>query len=191
MNNLVFLNKETYETLYEKNFTNKTKEQEEAFFQTVIQLVKDMDQLDGKNSEFIAIKLDSGRNIFYCKSLETKFSVLILSEKNSYKKQTLLEISRSMLNGYIHFTNTQENSNILKNNKPMPMNNINIKKLAKSAIEQITYKFIDNLKKNKLFTKFVYFNYNTNVVNSIYYKKSKADSTSVILYNTNKDSEKV
>ena len=186
---MIFLNKETYSTLYEKNFTNKTKEQEDVFFQTVIQLIKDMDQLDGKNSEFIAIKLDSGRNIFYCKSLETKFSVLILSDKNSYKKQTLLEISRSMLNGFIQFTNTQENSNLLKSNKPMI--NINIKKLAKCAIEEITYKFIDNLKKNKLFTKFVYFNYNTNVVNSIYYKKSKSESTSVILYNTNKDSEKV
>jgi hypothetical protein len=58
------------------------------------------------------------------------------------------------------------------------------------SIEELTIKFVDYLRTNKLFAKFIYFNYNPNAVNSIYYKKTKLESTSVILFNSGKDYDK-
>lgn len=55
----------------------------------------------------------------------------------------------------------------------------------------MTIKFIDTLRKNKLYPKFIYYNYNPNVFSSISYKKSKMEGNSVILYNSNKEYEKL
>jgi hypothetical protein len=65
------------------------------------------------------------------------------------------------------------------------------KDFAMQSIEELTVKFIDYLRTNKLFAKFIYFNYNPNASNSISYKKTKLESTSVILYNSGKENDKI
>ena len=68
---------------------------------------------------------------------------------------------------------------------------IKIKEFGLQSIEELTTKFIDYLRSNKLYPKFFYFNYNPNAINSIQSKKSKLESTSVILYNSTKEYEQM
>ena len=79
-----------------------------------------------------------------------------------------------------------------KNNDIEGVNFIkNFKDITLQGIEQLNIMFIEQLRKNKLYAKFIYYNYNPNVSNSISYKKTKLESTSVILYNSNKDQDKM
>ena len=68
---------------------------------------------------------------------------------------------------------------------------IKVKEFGLQSIEELTTKFIDYLRSNKLYPKFFYFNYNPNAINSIQSKKSKLESTSVILYNSTKEYEQM
>ena len=58
------------------------------------------------------------------------------------------------------------------------------------SIEDLTIKFIEDLRKNRLYIQFIYYNFNPNVKSILAPKNSKFDSTSVILYTYLKDYDK-
>jgi hypothetical protein len=192
MESFLFLNKETYEVIYSKNTTkvvaNSTKEFNDNNISRLIDLIKDMDEME-LNSNYYSLKLENNKNVIYRKSLETNLAILIISDKNVFKRLSLVDISKTYLDGFVKYFYTQINDNSLK--KSQIGSHPKLKEITLMAIEETTYKFIEFLRSNKLYAKFIYLNYNTNVLGNFTYKKSKMESTSVILYNSNKDSEKI
>lgn len=181
MNSITLLTKDTYEVIQEKVFT-KANSSKDAMLSTpsVLELVKDIDCLSV--SEFFTIKLEN-KVLIYRKSKESKLSILIQCDKGKFKSTDLTDISRSIL------TILEKNyfSESLNKNHVI---DLNIKELIFSSIEELTVNFLELLRKNKLFAKFVYFNYNPSVANAFTYKKIKQESASVILYN-HKENEKL
>ncbi|MCQ2819297.1 MAG: hypothetical protein MJ252_18695 [archaeon] len=184
MNSVLILNKETFEILQEKQIVQNTfqsKASTDPSNASLIELVKDLDQLNTLTKcadESVTLKLDNGKTIIFRKSENTNLAVLIICEKKSYKRQSLILLSKILLN---HIRQDELTKSI----------SIKGEEFAMQAIEELTIKFIDYLRLNKLFAKFIYFNYNPNVSNSIAYKKTKLESTSVILFNSGKDIERI
>jgi hypothetical protein len=199
MNNLIILNKETFDVIFDKNLAknnnNNSKDFTQNFYSHIIELIKDLDQMNlnttNSNSnatDYYILKLDNSKNVIYRKG-KNKFAILIICDKKIIKKQSLIEMSRVYLEGFEKNYINNMNDHTLK--KSTNFTNFKMKEFTMLAIEDITFKFIEILRKNKLYAKFIYFNYNPNVVSSISYKKSKMESTSVILYNSNKDYDKM
>ena len=191
MNNLLILNGENYSIIYEKNiqknsmYSNKDNNNTNAF-SSIIELIKDLDAINS-SSEYYVMKLEGGKSVLYRKSKETKFAILIVFDKNIIKRNSMIEMSKVYLSGIEKNYNNKELANASKNNFHL----FKTKEMVMTAIEDLTVKYIENLRKNKLYSKFIYYNYNPNVISSISYKKSKLESTSVILYNSNKDYDKM
>jgi hypothetical protein len=185
MINIVILNKNSYEVLIDKSFHKQNhnyKEYSQIFNTNIINIIKNLDETS--NAPNYIIKLDN-KAISYRRSSDTFISIFCVCEKKSYKKDSLTDISRVFLDyleAMIH-----EDNNIIKNNK---FPDFKIKEILNQIVSDITIKFIEFLRKNKIYSKFIYFNYNINVSNFLNYKKTKIDSTSVILQ-TNKESEKM
>ena len=184
MNTILILNKTTYEILQEKIVSKNTfvtPNSKDNSYSFLIELIKDLDQLNTltkSNDDCVTLKLDSGKIMIFRKSQNTNLAVVLICDKKSFKRQSLILMSKILLN-HIHQDELTKSISIKG------------KDFAMQSIEELTIKFIDYLRTNKLFAKFIYFNYNTNANNSINYKKTKLESTSVILFNSGKDYDRV
>jgi len=185
MINIVILNKNSYEILLDKTFQKQNynyKEFSQIFNTNIINIIKNLDETS--NALDYIIKLDN-KAITYRRSSDTFISIFCVCEKKSFKKDSLTDISKVFLD-YLEKM-IHEDSNIPKNNK---FPDFKLKEILNQIVSDITIKFIEFLRKNKIYSKFIYFNYNQNVTNFLNYKKTKIDSTSVILQ-SNKESEKM
>ena len=184
MNTILVLNKTTYEILDEKIISKNTfvsPASKDNSYSFLVDLIKDLDQLNNlssSNEDCISLKLDSGKIMIFRKSQTNNLSVVLICDKKSFKRQSLISMSKILLN---NIQQDELSKKII----------IKGKDFAMQCIEELTVKFIDYLRTNKLFAKFIYFNYNPNAANSISYKKTKLESTSVILYNSGKEYDKV
>ena len=187
METLLILNKNTFEILAERKIVNykfvqpqKSSENQNPYTE-IMDLVKDLVQLNNllkPSDDYITMKLDTGKVIVYRQNPKNNLALVLICEKKSYKKQSLAIISKVLLD---YITYDESNHKI----------NFKIKDFGIQCIEELTTKFIDYLKTNKLYPKFFYFNYNPGAINSIQLKKSKLESTSVILYNSSKEYEQM
>lgn len=187
MNNILILNKNSYEILVDKtlrkNSMYNSKEFNQNLYANLINIVKNLDETS-LSLDYI-IKVDS-KAISYRRSKDSYIALFIICEKKFFKKASLSDMARVFMESLEKM--------ILEKNEPT--NNkkffdFKIKEIINQIISDLTIKYIEFLRKNKLYCKFIYFNYNPNVVNSLQYKKTKLDSTSVILYQTNKENEKL
>ena len=147
----------------------------------ILDLIKDLVQLNNllkPSDDYITMKLDTGKVIIYRENPKNNLAVILICEKKSYKKQSLIIISKILLDNISYDELTQQL-------------NFKIKDFGLQSIEELTTKFIDYLRSNKLFPKFFYFNYNPTAATSIQSKKTKLESTSVILYNSSKEYEQM
>lgn len=191
MNNLIALNNETYEIIFDKilqkNSIYNNKEFSQISYSNLIELIKELVNLN-KEAEYYILKFE-GKNIIFKKSNRSKLGLIIISEQKAIKKENLIELSKVYLSNIEKVIADKSINSNLKKGDIIPF--INTKDIILQAIEELTIKFIENLRKNKLYAKFVYYNYNPNVVNSMSYKKSKLEPTSVVLYNSNKEQDKM
>ena len=184
MNTILVLNKTTYEILDEKIISKNTfvtPASKDNSYSFLVDLIKDLDQLNNlssSNEDCISLKLDSGKIMIFRKSQTSNLSVVLICDKKSFKRQSLISMSKILLN---NIQQDELSKKIIIKGKDFSM----------QCIEELTVKFIDYLRTNKLFAKFIYFNYNPNAANSISYKKTKLESTSVILYNSGKEYDKI
>lgn len=183
METLLILNKNTFAILQERKLINNkfqiTQISNENPYTEIIELVKDLVQLNNllkPSDDYVTMKLDTGKVIIYRHNPNNNLAIILICIRKSFKKQSLTIISKIILDNIT----VEQNSNKI---------NFKIKEFGLESIEELTTKFIDYLRNNKLFPKFFYFNYNPNASNYILNKKSKLDSTSVILYNSTKEYE--
>ena len=185
MDTLLIINKNTLEILEERKIVN-SKFQEpskinENSYTEIIELVKDLVQLNNllkPSDDYVTMKLDTGKVIIYRQNPTNNLAVLLICEKKSYKKQSLTIISKILLDNIVYDELNRKST-------------FKIKDFGLQSIEELTTKFIDYLRSNKLFPKFFYFNYNPKASSSILTKKTKLESTSVILYNSSKEYEQM
>ena len=185
MDTLLVLNKNTFEIISERKVVNykfvdppKTNDNP---YSEIIDLIKDLVQLNNllkPSDDYVTMKLDTGKVIAYRQNPKNILAVVLICEKKSYKKQSLTIMTKILLDNIIYDELNQKM--VFK-----------IKEFGLQTIEELTTKFIDYLRNNKLYPKFFYFNFNPNAVNSIQAKKSKLESTSVILYNSSKEYEQM
>jgi hypothetical protein len=173
MNNFLILNKNTYEVKVDKPLKKSSITNNQTLYNNIFELIKDLELIS--TSDHYILKFDS-KVVVYRKTKLTDLAIIIVCEKDSVKKQTLLELSKIYTN-YLDKMNDNDGSNLIKNFKDVTL----------QSIEHLTILFIEQLRKTKLYAKFIYYNYNPNVFNSISYKKTKLESTSVVLYNSHKD----
>ena len=185
MDTLLVLNKNTFAIIAEKKIINykfiQPQQINENVYTEIIDLIKDLVELNNllkPSDDYVTMKLDTGKVIIYRQNPKNNLAVVLICEKKSYKKQSLSIISKILLDNIIY---DELNQKI----------NIKVKEFGLQSIEELTTKFIDYLRSNKLYPKFFYFNYNPNAINSINSKKSKLESTSVILYNSTKEYEQL
>ena len=184
METILVLNKNSFEILEETKIVNYkfiSQKGNENTYTEIIDLIKDLVQLNNllkPSDDYITMKLDTGKVITYRQNPKNILAVVIISEKKSYKKQSLIIMSKIILDNIAY---EELNKKIT----------FNIKDFGLQSIEELTTKFIDYLRGNKLYPKFFYFNYNPKAVSSIQTKKSKLESTSVILYNSSKEYEQM
>ena len=187
METLLILNKNTFEILAERKIVNykfvqpqKSSENQNPYTE-ILDLVKDLVQLNNllkPSDDYITMKLDTGKVIIYRENPKNNLAVILICEKKSYKKQSLTIMSKILLDNIVYDELNQNMS-------------FKTKEFGLQCIEELTTKFIDYLRTNKLYPKFFYFNFNPNAINSIQNKKSKLESTSVILYNSTKEYEQM
>ena len=185
MDTLLVLNKNTFAILAERKLVNFKFQppsiSNENPYTEIIELIKDLVQLNNllkPSDDYVTMTLDTGKSIIYRQNPSNNLSVVLICEKKSYKKQSLIIISKILLDNISYDELTQQL-------------NFKIKDFGLQSIEELTTKFIDYLRSNKLFPKFFYFNYNPTAANSIQSKKTKLESTSVILYNSSKEYEQM
>ena len=185
MDTLLVLNKNTFAIIAEKKIINykfiQPQQINENAYTEIIDLIKDLVELNNllkPSDDYVTMKLDTGKVIIYRQNPKNNLAVVLICEKKSYKKQSLSIISKILLDNIIY---NESNQKI----------DIKVKEFGLQSIEELTTKFIDYLSSNKLYPKFFYFNYNPNAINSIHSKKSKLESTSVILYNSTKEYEQL
>ena len=185
MDTLLVLNKTTFSIIAERKIINNKFQipsiSNENSYTEIIELIKDLVQLNNllkPSDDYVLMKLDTGKVIIYRENPNNNLAVILICEKKSYKKQSLILISKIILE---KITFNELNQQL----------NFNIKDFAFQSIETLATKFIDYLRSNKLFPKFLYFNYNQAASNSILSSKTKLESTSVILYNSSKEYEQM
>ena len=179
------LNKNTFTILAERKLLNYKFQappiSNENPYSEIIELIKDLVQLNNllkPSDDYVTMKLDTGKVIIYRQNPSNNLAVVLICEKKSYKKQSLTILSKILLDNITYDELTQQL-------------NFKVKDFGLQSIEELTTKFIDYLRSNKLFPKFFYFNFNPNAENSILTKKTKLESTSVILYNSSKEYEQM
>jgi len=146
MNNLVILNKESYDILFEKVFLKSSffsKDFNQNFIPNIIQSVKELDSYI--NNDLITFKLEE-KLIIYKKSKESNLSIILISEKHVFKKENITRIASFYLERIDK--NISMNDLNIKNNISQ-----NLKDFTISIIEELTVKFIENLRKNKLYSR--------------------------------------
>jgi hypothetical protein len=185
MDTLLIINKNNFSILAERKLVNFKFQapslSNENPYTEIIELLKDLVQLNNllkPSDDYVTMKLDTGKVIIYRQNPSNNLAVVLICEKKSYKKQSLTIISKILLDNISYDELTQQL-------------NFKIKDFGLQSIEELTTKFIDYLRSNKLFPKFFYFNYNPTAINSILSRKTKLESTSVILYNSSKEYEQM
>jgi len=185
METLLLLNKNTFTILAERKLQNfkfiTPPLSNENPCSEIIELIKDLVQLNNllkPSDDYVIMKLDTGKVVIYRQNPSNNLAVVLICEKKSYKKQSLTIISKILLDNLSYDELTQQP-------------NFKVKDFGLQSIEELTTKFIDYLRSNKLFPKFFYFNYNPNASNSIQNKKTQLESKSVILYNSSKEYDQV
>lgn len=185
METLLLLNKNTFTILAERKLQNfkfiTPPLSNENPYSEIIELIKDLVQLNNllkPSDDYVIMKLDTGKVVIYRQNPSNNLAVVLICEKKSYKKQSLTIISKILLDNLSYDELTQQP-------------NFKVKDFGLQSIEELTTKFIDYLRSNKLFPKFFYFNYNPNASNSIQNKKTQLESKSVILYNSSKEYDQV
>ena len=185
METLLLLNKNTFTILAERKLQNfkfiTPPLSNENPYSEIIELIKDLVQLNNllkPSDDYVIMKLDTGKVVIYRQNPSNNLAVVLICEKKSYKKQSLTIISKILLDNLSYDELTQQP-------------NFKVKDFGLQSIEELTAKFIDYLRSNKLFPKFFYFNYNPNASNSIQNKKTQLESKSVILYNSSKEYDQV
>ena len=185
METILVLDKTTFEIFSEIKLVNNSFENipvtsSNQSYVEIIELIKDLVELNKllkPSDDYVIMKLDTGKVVIYRQSPNNNLAVIMICVKKSYKKQSLTILSSIVLN-----TITYE----------MPRQiSFKVKDFCLQGIEELTTKFIDYLRGNKLFPKFIYFNYNPSAADSINYKKTKLESTSVILYNNNNNGNNI
>ncbi len=189
MYSITLLNKDNYEFIQEKTFgvslklnstINKDNNNLMNSQNGIIDFIKDIDSLS--TSDFFTFKMDN-RNFIYRKSKDSKLSIILQSDKR-FKPCDLEDISRVML-GMLekkYFSDSINKAIIIESN---------IKELLFASMEELTVNFLELLRKNKLYAKFVYYNYNPSFSNAFTYKKIKNESASLILYNQKHENDKL
>lgn len=185
METLLLLNKNTFTILAERKLQNfkfiTPPLSNENPYSEIIELIKDLVQLNNllkPSDDYVIMKLDTGKVVIYRQNPSNNLAVVLICEKKSYKKQSLTIISKILLDNLSYDELNQQP-------------NFKVKDFGLQSIEELTTKFIDYLRSNKLFPKFFYFNYNPNASNSIQNKKTQLESKSVILYNSSKEYDQV
>ena len=185
MDTMLILNKNSFAIIAERKIVShkfvQPQQANENQYTEIIELIQDLVQLNNllkPSDDYVTMKLDTGKVIIYRQNPKNNLAVVLICEKKSYKKQSLAIMSKILLDNIIY---DELNQKII----------IKIKEFGLQSIEELTTKFIDYLRSNKLYPKFFYFNYNPNAINSIQSKKSKLESTSVILYNSTKEYEQM
>ena len=179
METILLLDKGTFQIFSEIKLVNNTFESipvtSNNSYIEIIELIKDLVQLNNllkPSDDYVIMKLDTGKVVIYRQNPNNNLAVIMICVKKSYKKQSLTILSAIILNTVSFNEMTNQVS-------------FKTKDFCLQGIEELTTKFIDYLRGNKLFPKFIYFNYNPSAASSIIYKKTKLESTSVILYNNN------
>jgi len=185
MDTMLILNKNSFAIIAERKIVAhkfvQPQQSNENQYTEIIELIQDLVQLNNllkPSEDYVTMKLDTGKVIIYRQNPKNNLAVVLICEKKSYKKQSLAIMSKILLDNIIY---DELNQKII----------IKVKEFGLQSIEELTTKFIDYLRSNKLYPKFFYFNYNPNAINSIQSKKSKLESTSVILYNSTKEYEQM
>lgn len=185
METLLLLNKNTFTILAERKvqgykFQAPSLSNENPHSE-IIELIKDLVQLNNllkPSDDYVIMKLDTGKVVIYRQNPSNNLAVILICEKKSYKKQSLTIISKILLDNISYDELTQQPT-------------FKVKDFGLQSIEELTTKFIDYLRSNKLFPKFFYFNYNPDASSSIQSKKTQLESKSVILYNSSKEYDQV
>ena len=168
METILVLNKNSFEILEETKIVNYkfiSQKSSENTYTEIIDLIKDLVQLNNllkPSDDYIKMKLDTGKVITYRQNPKNNLAVVLICEKKSYKKQSLTIMTKILLDNIIY---DELNQKII----------FKIKEFGLQSIEELTTKFIDYLRSNKLYPKFFYFNYNPKAVSSIHTKKSKLE----------------
>ena len=185
MDTMLLLNKNTFAIIAERKIVGnkfvQPQQTNENQYTEIIELIQDLVQLNNllkPSDDYVTMKLDTGKVIIYRQNPKNNLAVVLICEKKSYKKQSLAIMTKILLDNIIY---DELNQKII----------IRVKEFGLQSIEELTTKFIDYLRSNKLYPKFFYFNYNPIAINSIHSKKSKLESTSVILYNSTKEYEQM
>lgn len=185
METILVLDKTTFEIFSEIKLVNNTFENTPVTscnhaYVEIIELIKDLVELNKllkPSDDYVIMKLDTGKVVIYRQNPNNNLAVIMICVKKSYKKQSLTILSSIVLNTI---------------NSEMPRQiSFKVKDFCLQGIEELTTKFIDYLRGNKLFPKFIYFNYNPSAANSINHKKTKLESSSVILYNNNNNGNNI
>ena len=139
-----------YEIIQEKIFNNvRGNENKSSSILSLIETIKDLDSLSITNH--FTIKLDN-KLIVYRKSSESLLSVIIKTDKHSFRTSNVIDISSFILNileKKYFAAGLDKRNNLI---------DYNMKEILFTSIEGITINFIDYLRKNKLYVKFIYFN---------------------------------
>ena len=130
MNNLLILNKENYEILYEKVFLKSSffsKDFNQSFIPSenndkidIIQSIRDLDSF--VLNDLITFKLEE-KMIIYKKSKESNISIILISEKHVFKKENITRIAGL----YIE-----------KIDKSISKNDLNIKNILSQNLKDFT-----------------------------------------------------
>lgn len=186
MNNIVILNKTTYEIILDKtlqkNSMYNNKEFNQNLYANIINIVKNLDETS-MSLDYI-LKIDN-KAISYRRSKDSYLALFIICDKKYFKKESLNDMAKTFMDSLDKLV-SEKNEPFTKK-----LTDFKIKDIINQIISDITIKFIEFLRKNKLYCKFIYFNYNPGAMNSMTSKKTKIDSTSVILYQSNKENEKM
>ena len=104
MNTILVLNKTTYEILDEKIISKNTfvtPASKDNSYSFLVDLIKDLDQLNNlslSNEDCISLKLDSGKIMIFRKSQTNNLAVVLICDKKSFKRQSLISMSKILLN---------------------------------------------------------------------------------------------
>ena len=170
--NVGVLKKDNYEIIQEKIFSKQTSKDSNL---GMLEMLKDIDSLS--LTDFFSVKIEN-KLIVYRKSKESKLSIIVQTDKNEFKTSQVVDMSRVILS-------ILEKRYFSENLSKQHVIDLNLKDIFFGSIEELTVNFLEYLRKNKLFARFIYFNYNPSVSGAFTYKKVKQDSASIILNNRN------
>lgn len=168
MISLVLLKSDDHEIIQEKFFNKKINVEYESRY--LIDMISDIESF--MINDYLSMNIEN-KTIVYRRSKESKLAIILQAESDKFKTNSLIILSSSML-GILekkYFSDTLTKQTVIENN---------FNEIFFSSVEDLTIDFLDHLKKHKLFTKFIYFNYNPGVNSHFTYKKTKRENSSLM-----------